>query len=590
MSARSWALGFGCSFVGVTAGATTACSSHSNQVANSTLDTDSNETETDAGSKVTKASSNDDDVTDSVDAGPSKPIVPKCTPAAVDDPDDSFTDTNCDGIDGDKSKAVFVASSGSDTADGTWGNPVATLGKGIALAVSNSKDLYVCAGDYAENITINTVGVRVYGGYDCKQNWARNSSSQAHLASQSGSALVITNSDQPVVFDHFDISSADAQAGLSSVAVFVSKATQVTLRRGAYTAGAGGNAVTPAAGEAGKNTLNGCFAYVYPDGCYGEPGTDAYQYANCFLNNQAGSAYYMTATNVTGGSIDLAPFSDYSQTNLCKRDVYSYGGKGGGTDKSNPLQGSNGTPGIPASTTGTLNGADGKAGAPGLAATLAYGALRENGYVATNGGTAGEAGKTGEAGTGGDGGGMGIIFNGGAGDFPYYLYAPRAGGGKGGYGGCAGDGGAGGNAGGASIAVAVYQSKVSIERIILTTAKGGNGSAGALGGDGEVGQAGGSCGVAKYECSKCAAEEASACATIAMTNKTSAKYGGNGGKGGGGGQGGPGGGGPSIPLFVTGTAPTLSAVTFLPGSGGIGGSNGGPRATDGESVDQKVLP
>jgi len=42
--------------------------------------------------------------------------------------------------------------------------------------------------------------------------------------------------------------------------------------------------------------------------------------------------------------------------------------------------------------------------------------------------------------------------------------------------------------------------------------------------------------------------------------------------------------------LVTGTTPTLSAVTFLPGSGGPGGSNGGPRAADGESSDQKVLP
>ena len=587
MLARTWALGLVCSLVGIAAGLTVGCSSSAKPTPS--VDTHADDPESDAGSKV--VSGNTDDEPDvAADAGTPQGTVAKCVPSAIDDPDDNFTDSNCDGIDGDKNKAIFVATTGSDTADGSLGTPVATLGKAMALAIANSKDVYACAGDYTENIAINAVGLRVYGGYDCKHNWVRNSSSQAHLASQSGSALEITNSDKPIVFDRVDISSADAQSGLSSIAVFVSKSTQVILRRGTYTAGSGGNAVAPAPAPAATNSLNNCFAYVYPSGCYGEPGTNAYQYSSCFLNNQVGSAYYMTAANVSGGSIALAPFSDYSQSNFCKSGVASYGGKGGGTNTSSPQQGSNGTPGVPASTMGTLDGADGKAGSPGSAATLPYGTLGENGYVASNTGTAGLNGTLGEAGTGGNGGGMGIIFSGGAGDFPYYLYAPRAGGGKGGFGGCPGDSGAGGNAGGASIAVALYQSKVSLDRITLTTAKGGNGSAGAFGGEGASGQPGGVGGVAKYECSKCADEEATACANIAMTNTTSAQAGGRGGKGGTGGQGGPGGGGPSIPLFVTGTAPTLSAVTFLPGSGGIGGSNGGPRATDGESVDQKVLP
>ena len=590
MSARFWALGFVCSFIGVTAGATTACSSKANQVANNKYDDDSEEPETDAGSsKAPKGSSSDDDTTQSVDAGSSKPSVPVCTPTD-DDPDDNFADTNCDGIDGDKSKAVFVAATGSDAADGTWGKPVATLGKGIALATSNNKDVYVCGGDYVENIAIDAIGVKVYGGYDCEKAWARNPNSQAHLIAPSGSALVITNTDKTVVFDHVDITSSDVKAGFSSVAVFVSKSTQVTLRRGAYTAGSGGNAVTPEASPEATNSLNSCFAYVYPGGCYGEPGTYVDHTMNCLLNNQIGSAYYMTAAKVSDPSIQLAPFSDDAQSNFCKNGVASHGGKGGGTNTSSLQQGSNGMPGVPASTTGALNGADGKSGSSGAAATQAFGTLSETGYVTSNSGTPGGAGSTGEAGTGGNGGGMGIIFNGGAGDFPYYLYAPRAGGGKGGFGGCPGDGGAAGNAGGASIAVASYQSKVSLDRVTLTTAKGGNGSAGALGGDGAGGQPGGVGGTAKYECSKCPAEEATACASVAMTDTTSAQAGGKGGKGGSGGQGGPGGGGPSIPLFVTGTAPTLSAVTFLPGSGGLGGSNGGSRAADGESVDQKVLP
>jgi hypothetical protein len=83
------------------------------------------------------------------------------------------------------------------------------------------------------------------------------------------------------------------------------------------------------------------------------------------------------------------------------------------------------------------------------------------------------------------------------------------------------------------------------------------------------------------------------CGTIGTDpmNTHAQQAGGNGGNGGHGGQGGPGGGGPSIPLFVAGATPTRSSVTFIPGAGGPGGANGtGPRAQDGESIDQKVLP
>ena len=186
MLARTWALGLVCSLVGIAAGLTVGCSSSAKPTPS--VDTHADDPESDAGSKV--VSGNTDDEPDvAADAGTPQGTVAKCVPSAIDDPDDNFTDSNCDGIDGDKNKAIFVATTGSDTADGSLGTPVATLGKAMALAIANSKDVYACAGDYTENIAINAVGLRVYGGYDCKHNWVRNSSSQAHLASQSGSAL-----------------------------------------------------------------------------------------------------------------------------------------------------------------------------------------------------------------------------------------------------------------------------------------------------------------------------------------------------------------------------------------------------------------
>ena len=140
--------------------------------------------------------------------------------------------------------------------------------------------------------------------------------------------------------------------------------------------------------------------------------------------------------------------------------------------------------------------------------------------------------------------------------------------------------GAAGNAGGASIAVGVYQSNVTIERTTLQTGEGGGGSPGGEGGVGAPGITGGALGTVNE------------CGTVTTTSiyPGLSQAGGNGGHGGKGSQGGAGGGGLSIPLLVSGTAASLNFVTFLPGSGGPGGSNGGARAADGESTEQEVLP
>jgi hypothetical protein len=51
------------------------------------------------------------------------PALAACAPGAVDKPDLGFVDSNCDGIDGDKAAALFVApavNGGSDNNDGTY--------------------------------------------------------------------------------------------------------------------------------------------------------------------------------------------------------------------------------------------------------------------------------------------------------------------------------------------------------------------------------------------------------------------------------------------------------------------------------------
>src|SRR5690606_23863650 len=92
--------------------------------------------------------------------------------AGPDAPDDDFEDTNCDGIDGDASQAIFVSTTGSDEAAGSRTEPVRTLQHAIELASEQRKDVFVCDGAYTENVVIEQP-VSLYGGYDCNSDWRR---------------------------------------------------------------------------------------------------------------------------------------------------------------------------------------------------------------------------------------------------------------------------------------------------------------------------------------------------------------------------------------------------------------------------------
>ena len=86
-------------------------------------------------------------------------------PGAVDKPDIAFEDTNCDGIDGDVSQAIFVDGGGGlDTRSGTKDFPKKTISNAIIAAKAAGKDVYVAAGTYPESLTLDT-NVSIYGGY-----------------------------------------------------------------------------------------------------------------------------------------------------------------------------------------------------------------------------------------------------------------------------------------------------------------------------------------------------------------------------------------------------------------------------------------
>ncbi|HET9990262.1 MAG TPA: hypothetical protein VFQ65_17145, partial [Kofleriaceae bacterium] len=97
-----------------------------------------------------------------------------CQPPSPNDvPDPSYVDSNCDGIDGDASKGIFVAGGGtnSSTCGLAFNMPCQTISFAIVRAVQTSRpNVYVQAGTYNEVIVMLN-GVNVWGGYDF--NWQR---------------------------------------------------------------------------------------------------------------------------------------------------------------------------------------------------------------------------------------------------------------------------------------------------------------------------------------------------------------------------------------------------------------------------------
>jgi hypothetical protein len=81
--------------------------------------------------------------------------------SGVGEPDESFIDESCDGIDGDLARVIFVSPGGNDAGPGTMEQPVQTLTQALSLAVPVVRDL-VDQGTYTESIT-QVDGVGIHG-------------------------------------------------------------------------------------------------------------------------------------------------------------------------------------------------------------------------------------------------------------------------------------------------------------------------------------------------------------------------------------------------------------------------------------------
>lgn len=487
-----------------------------------------------------------------------------CTPSP-DVPDLSFVDANCDGIDGDISRSVFVAPFGDDSFPGTMAQPMRTIAAAMATAAGGTrKDVLIAMGNYFESITLSN-GVNLYGGYNPSSGWSRSFSNITLVQSPTTVAVFGNGLSSPTKLQILRIFPANAfgtdatGAGRSSFGVLINQSTNVALEALTIVSGNGSNGLdgtNGTGGAAGSSGGNASGMTAGPGGTSSCVGSGGFGAPGALCPNPGGVGASGHAG--TGGAQGAA------------------GGAGGTAGFCNTTSSINGGNAPPVGSAGTtaLNGSPGTAGSS--LGTIDFFTFE---YRPPGGG----AGTAGSAGGGGGGGGSG---GGTAHGTPIFcsdcFCISSGGGGGGGGGGCGGTAGTGGTGGGASFGVVTLLSQVSISSVIVFTGTGGRGGRGGNGGIGGPGGAGGA-----------------GAAGMVHSNSCSTRFGGNGAAGslgGNGGVGGPGAGGTGGPVACVafkGTQPTVLALDCNLGSPGAGGAAGigappgsnGPNGVSGNVIN-----
>jgi hypothetical protein len=461
----------------------------------------------------------------------------QCTfQSSQDAPDSNGTDANCDGIDGDMSRGIFVATNGSDSASGTIDAPLASIGAGLSLAQSTSglDHLYVATGQYEEKVMLAN-GISIFGGYDRSSNWARigGATSRIFYSATTGAMIAVQGSaiTSPTVLGSLEIATDDAPGqGQSNYGLHCSGCGGLEIRNTEITSGAASK------GNNGSDGTSGFSAYGR--GYSGGPGGTG----SC-----DGSGYGL------GG---------YGGSSGCGRSGGS-GGRGGSEGSNSGQAGYYGNYGIPGGYGGSSSAGDGGSGQPGTSGS--HGSNGQGGAGGQVSGVfwSGDNGNTGTSGNHGNGGGGG---GGGGGQGGTWVNDGSGnGGGGGGGGGCGGLGASGGQAGGSSFGLFLVDSTgVTLDNNVITSGNGGTGGSGGTGGYGSGGGNGASGG--QY-----------------CTGEVGGGGSGNsGGSGGNGGHGGGGAGGNSMGIYRHNTTLNLPGTnTIATGQAGSGGTSSGNNGTSG---------
>ncbi len=510
--------------------------------------------------------------------GDCAPLDPAIHPGAEDRPDPDGVDSNCDGVDGDEEKCVFVSEElGADYFPGTRSEPKASIGAGLAVVSDNvgKNCVIVAKGSYVEGALELPPGTALWGGYDDKSDWVLDDT-LVTVVYGARRAITVNGGSQSTSVGRLEVHAADG-TGLqkSSIGVFVRQSSAVTLAHLDVFAGQGAY---------GKEGLSGTSGQA---GSAGTHGTSGCQPA-CLINGGGSCPGHAPG----GASPASMGGGGYGQG----LDIFIP--EGWNNDVLDSVGWSSTFAGEPSACYKQLGPASGCGGAGGLKSSYQGGA----GHA----GSSGKAGTVGQSGLGGDGGGIltpfgfkgnpglpgnsgGVGCGGGGGGLggpkpePGFWACDAVGGGGGGGGGAGsgGGGGKGGSGGGGSLAIALYKSAATVIDSSLHTDGGGAGGAGGNGGAGGAGGWGGK-GGAGYD------------------GSGKGGKGGSGGKGGAGGAGGGGAGGVSVGIAYTcGMGPDLQgSLTYdlgWPGTGGPAGTSQGltpnsAKGSLGKQMDVACFP
>jgi hypothetical protein len=484
------------------------------------------------------------------------PAAPGCEyacagdPQASDLPDGGNVDANCDGVDGERSRAVFVRQGGNDSLDGlTPATAVRTLRRGLEVARDNPgrTQVLVAAGSYSGDTLTGRSGVSVYGGYS--EDFRTRGGAAAVYTTESSTALQLIALSAPTTFSRLHLRVNNQSGSRAAIAVVIdASGDNARFEEVEIDAGRGGDGAAGTPGSGGTVGAVGTSASGATPGAGGGNG-GAGGRGNEWQVGEGGAA-----GSGNGASCDP---SDVNR---------GQGGSGGSAgifcDDGNPAAGSPGIAGC--------RGRSGSSGAHGTGegswSNLVWSPLHA---------TPGSDGATGGGGGGGGAGGGEacevFCFLGECTCFPL-CGTGRAGGGGGGGGG-GGRAGAAGGSGGASVGIALRNSTVTLVGSTVRTAGGGSGGNGGRGGDGGAAGTRGD----------------GAPDTDTFATEGRGGNGGDGGRGGDGGCGGSGGGGPSVAIWgVSGAnAARLSASAATAGPGGNGGSACGSNAPEGLRADTR---
>jgi hypothetical protein len=455
-------------------------------------------------------------------------------PGAPDQPDLGLVDSNCDGVDGDVSRSIFVSTGGDDANSGTSSSPKHTVQAGVTAAAAAGLDVLVSAGSFDEGDGVDLASdVGIYGGYD-PALWTRDLSDVTRIVGAPQAALADGRTGVHLQLMTLDGQRSASPASRNVYGLRAVNGSSATLER---------VAVSTAAGASGPQ---GAIATaVGLAGVIGGPGGNGSCDGSTPGSGGAGGTSPAGRTGGAGGRGGMEGANPgVSGGNGVGGTSGGVGGSGGDPGRSGG-DGSNGLPGP--------NGPHGAGGASATALAEWTGA----------GGSDGLSGGGGNGGGGGGGGGGqgGTFVDDGSGN----------GGGGGGGGGGPGGGGGGGQAAGGSFGIYLFDSSLALlSQSTIVAGNGGSGGAGSVGAGGGAGGFGAPGGAA------CTGEVG---------------RGGNGGRGGSGGPGGAGGGGaggPSVGVYRAGSSTaTVTDATITFGSGGPGGSSAGNPGSTG--VAQAIL-